>query len=85
MCCFSWVSHKVFIDTIRSQGAGLYNKAIEGIYFNRDHPENQNIYISDINRSKVMIYKDEKWIIDNWDTIYPELLSKVIQFGLPRK
>jgi hypothetical protein len=75
------ISYKVFIDTIKSQGAGLYNKAIEGIYFNRDYPENQNIYISDINRSKVMIYRDEKWLLENWDTVYPELLNKVIQFG----
>jgi len=41
------ISHTVFIDTIKSQGVGLYNKAIEGIYFNRDYPQNQNIYISD--------------------------------------
>ena len=75
------ISHNVFIDTIRSQGAGLYNKAIEGIHFNKDHPENQNIYISDINRGKVMIYRDEKWFLDNWDNIYHELLEQIIQFG----
>jgi hypothetical protein len=62
----SKISHTVFIDTIKSQGASLYNKAIEGIHFNKDHPENQNVYISDINRGKVMIYKDEKWFLDNW-------------------
>ncbi len=28
-----------------------------------------------------MIYKNEKWIIDNWDNIFPDLLDKVIQFG----
>ncbi len=75
------IPHSIFIDTVKSQGAGLYNKAIEGIYFNKDYPENQNIYISDINRGKVMIYKDEKWFLDNWDNIYPILLEKIIQFG----
>ena len=75
------ISHGIFIDSIKSQGAGLYNKTIEGIYFNKEHPENQNIYISDINRGKVMIYKDEKWFLNNWDNIYPELLEKIIQFG----
>ena len=75
------ISHKVFIDTIKTQGASLYNKAIEGIHFNKDYPENQNIYISDINRGKVMIYKDEKWFLDNWDSVYPDLLNKVIHFG----
>ncbi len=80
-----------------SQGAGLYNKAIDGIHFNKDYPENQNIYISDINRGKVMIYKNEKWIIDNWqsdfshqpcftrDNIFPNLLDKVIQFGYDKE
>ena len=77
----SKISHNVFVDTIKSQGAGLYNKAIEGIYFNKDYPENQNVYISDINRGKVMIYKDEKWFLDNWENIYPILLEKVIHFG----
>lgn len=81
----SKISHNVFIETIKSQGAGLYNKAIDGIHFNKDYPENQNIYISDINRGKVMIYKNEKWIIDNWDNIFPDLLDKVIQFGYDKE
>ncbi len=81
----SKISHIVFIDTIKSQGAGLYNKAIDGIHFNKDYPENQNIYISDINRSKVMVYKNEKWFLDNWDNIFPELLEKVIQFGYDKE
>ena len=77
----SKISHTVFIDTIRTQGTCLYNKAIEGIHFNTSYPENQNIYISDFNRDKVMIYKNEKWFLDNWDNIFPELLEKIIQFG----
>ena len=79
------ISYNVFINTVKSQGPGLYNKAIDGIYFNKDHPENQNIYISDFNRDKVMIYKDEKWFLDNWDNIYPILLDKVIQFGYDKE
>ena len=81
----SKISHNVFIDTIKSQGAGLYNRAIDGIHFNKDYPENQNIYISDINRGKVMIYKNEKWIIDNWDAVFQNLLDKVIQFGYDKE
>ena len=81
----SKISHNVFIDTIKSQGASLYNKAIDGIHFNKDYPENQNIYISDINRGKVMIYKNEKWIIDNWDSVFPDLLDRVIQFGYDKE
>jgi hypothetical protein len=75
------IPHSVFTELVKSQGAVLYNKAIEGIHFNKDYPENQNIYISDINRGKVMVYKDEKWLLDNWESIYPILLEKIIQFG----
>ena len=64
------INYQVFIDTIKTQGAALCNRAIEGIHFNRD---------------KVMIYKNEKWIIDNWDTIFPELLEKVVQFGYDKE
>ena len=28
-----------------------------------------------------MIYKNEKWFLDNWDNIYPQLLEKIILFG----
>ena len=79
------ISYNVFLDTIKSQGAALYNKALEGIHFNKDHPENQNIYISDFNRDKVMIYRDEKWFLDNWDNIFPMLLEKVVQFGYDKE
>jgi hypothetical protein len=75
------MSYLVFIDAIKSQGLGLFNKTIEGIHFNKDYPENHNIYISDINREKVMVYKNEKWLLDNWNTIFNNLLEKVIKFG----
>ena len=32
-----------------------------------------------------MIYKDEKWFLDNWDNIFPILLEKVIQFGYDKE
>lgn len=75
------INYLVFIDAIKSQGIGLFNKTIDGIHFNKDYPENHNIYISDINREKVMVYKNEKWLLDNWNTIFNNLLEKVIKFG----
>jgi hypothetical protein len=39
------ISYRVFIDTIRTPGASLCNKAIEGIHFNSDHPENHPQFI----------------------------------------
>jgi hypothetical protein len=32
-----------------------------------------------------MIYRDEKWFLDNWDNIFPMLLEKVIQFGYDKE
>lgn len=34
---------------------------IEKVHFNRDKPENMNIYISSIRGNFVMVYKDDKW------------------------
>ena len=32
-----------------------------------------------------MIYKDKKWFLDNWNSIFNELLIKVIQFGYDKE
>ena len=34
---------------------------IEKVHFNKDKPENMNIYISSIRGNFVMVYKDDKW------------------------
>lgn len=47
---------------------------IEKVHFNKDHPENMNIYISNMKGKYVMIYKENKWQIkdkeDHIDTMF---------------
>ena len=38
---------------------------IEKVHFNKDKPENMNIYISSIKGNYVMVYKDNRWQIQN--------------------
>ena len=53
---------------------------IEGIHINSDHPEFKNIYISDINREKAMIFNGKNWILQKFDNISDTLLDKTISF-----
>ena len=32
-----------------------------------------------------MIYKDKNWLLDNWNSIFNDLLAKVIQFGYDKE
>jgi len=38
---------------------------IEKVHFNKEKPENMNIYISSIKGNYVMVYKDNEWQIAN--------------------
>lgn len=38
-------------------------KAIEKIHLNPDHPQNMNLYISNIKENYIMMYDDGKWIL----------------------
>ena len=38
---------------------------IEKVHFNRDKPENMNIYISSIKGKYIMVYENGKWVIKN--------------------
>ena len=55
-------------------------KMLEKIHINEKYPEYKNIYISDINRGKAMIYDGKKWKLDKYDNISDTLLDKVLNF-----
>ena len=75
------IDYKVFIEAMKKTGPLLFEKLGEGIHLNPKYPENQNIYISDVNREKCMIYYNNKWILENYNNIYPSFLSRLIEFG----
>ena len=66
------VDKKLFITPLlnsRLQGKFIILQMIENVYINKDHPEYQNILITDKNRGYVKIYNDGKWKTDNIETI----------------
>ena len=78
----SKIDDKVFLDAfLKNSGAKIPEKIIEGIHFNNKYPEFKNIYISDINREKVMIYNGIDWILTPSNNITSNLLEKSIDFS----
>ena len=78
----SKIDDKVFLDAfLKNSGAKIPEKIIEGIHFNSKYPEFKNIYISDINREKVMIYNGNDWILTPSNNITTNLLEKSIDFS----
>lgn len=49
------------------------------IHFNQKYPQLSNIYISDINREKCMVYEDGEWKLSNIDNI-PQIMDKICLF-----
>lgn len=48
---------------------------IKLVHFNNVHPENRNIYISNLKTNYVMVYDGEKWIVKNRDQMLDKLIS----------
>jgi len=79
---FSKIDDKVFLDAfLKNTGAKIPEKIIEGIHFNDKYPEYKNIYISDINREKVMIHNGKDWLLTPSNNITSNLLDKTIHFS----
>ena len=75
------IENKTIINAInRGMGITHITNIIESIYLNPELPKYQNIYISDINRRKCMIYSKNQWILSDIEKIY-NLIDKVIEFS----
>ena len=75
---------KYFINNIVKNnkvcGVKIPEEILKIIHFNTAYPELNNIYISDINREKCMIYDDGMWKLSPDDKI-PEVIDKVVKFS----
>lgn len=78
------IDKREFIDKIvkdfKITGLRIPNELLKLIHFNDKYPELKNIYISDINRNKCMIYEDGKWKLSAVDKI-PEIVDKIIKYS----
>ena len=82
------IDTKEFINSIvknnRLCGVKIPEEILKLIHFNPNYPELNNIYISDINREKCMIYDDGMWKLSPDDKI-PEVIDKVVKFSYDKQ
>jgi len=80
----SIIDEKQFIDRIVKKptisGVKIPDEVLKIIHFNPQYPQLSNIYISDINREKCMVYEDGEWKLSNVNNI-PQIMDKVCVFS----
>ena len=80
----SIIDKKLFFDRIikkqTSSGVKIPDEVLKIIHFNPMYPQLSNIYISDINRDKCMVYENGEWILSNNDNI-PQIMDKICLFS----
>ena len=80
----SIIDERLFIDRIVKQnkitGVKIPDEVLKIIHFNPKYPQLSNIYISDINREKCMVYEDGEWKLSNIDNI-PQIMDKICLFS----
>jgi len=80
----SIIDEKIFIDRIIKKpsisGVRIPDEVLKIIHFNPLYPQLSNIYISDINREKCMVFEDNEWKLSNIDNI-PQIMDKVCIFS----
>jgi hypothetical protein len=80
----SIIDEKIFMDRIIKKpllsGVKIPDEVLKIIHFNPQYPQLSNIYISDINREKCMVFEDNEWKLSNIDNI-PQIIDKVCIFS----
>ena len=79
----SVIDERQFIDRIvknNISGVKIPDEVLKIIHFNPKYPQLSNIYISDINREKCMVYEDGEWKLSNVNNI-PQIMDKVCVFS----
>ena len=66
---------------LRGSGAEIPSKIIEGMHFNDNNKDFQNVYISDLSRNKALIHNGKDWNIANADEIVDKLFDKSLIYA----
>ena len=61
-------------------GVKIPEEILKLIHFNPQYPQLSNIYISDINREKCMVFDDGMWKLSPTDKI-PEVIDRVVEYS----
>ena len=80
----SIIDKKIFINKIIKKpmvsGVKIPDEVLKIIHFNPIYPQLSNIYISDINRDKCMVWEDGEWKLSSIDNI-PQIMDKICLFS----
>lgn len=77
------IDKQLFIDRVVKKninGVLIPDEVLKIIHFNPMYPQLSNIYISDINRDKCMVYDDGNWKLSNIDN-FPMIMDKICLFS----
>ena len=77
------IDKQIYIDRVVKKpitGVKIPEEILKMIHFNHLYPQLSNIYISDINREKCMIWEDGEWKLSPVDKI-PEVIDKVVNYS----
>ena len=61
---YEYLTDKDYIKCIKDCNSCV-KTLIEKVHFNKNHPENMNIYISSIKGNFIMVYRNNKWHLTN--------------------
>lgn len=59
---------------ILGRGFKAVSEFIEHSHFNKDHPENHNIYIANIKENYIIMYDGDKWTISKKDEVMEDII-----------
>ena len=80
----SIIDERLFIDKIIKKpmvsGVKIPDEVLKIIHFNPTYPQLSNIYISDINRDKCMVWEDGEWKLSSIDNM-PQIMDKICLFS----
>lgn len=71
---YSHLTHRDYITCIKDCNHCV-KTLIEKVHFNRNKPENMNIYVSSIKGNFIMVYRDNKWQVKNRKTQIDDLFD----------
>ena len=77
------IDNQIYMDRVVKKpitGVKIPEEILKLIHFNPAYPQLSNIYISDINREKCMVWDDGEWKLSPVDKI-PEVIDKVVGYS----
>ena len=80
----SQIDNKHFLNLIKSNSTGvkIITDLVKMIHFNEEYPQFQNVYMTDLNRGRIILFDGSKWkTITNGEKIIPEIIEKAVEFS----